>query len=234
MKLSNPWIMVLLAACAVAVFACRRLETVAASPLPAANKDELREQLNPVHQLPPLPARFTALPSPNPATITPVPIRSFLPQATTSDQPRLLPGDRRTAISAPFSSGEIPMLIAASTTAPILLAATPLAAATSPDPAHWTVWITNNPTPESRGRPTQWDRPQLTTDPTGEGSRALALAPPSGLRESPPPFLRISIPDPYEQITIAELRNPPPDDEAPVRSLSLPILNLVETTPAGK
>lgn len=234
MKIIPKWKMALLALCMVAVLACRRMETVAAAPMPRGIADELHEQLNPVHLSPPLAVRFAAATSPTPTTIVPVPIRSFLPPAVTPDQALVLPGDRRMATSAPFSSGEIPLPVTASAPGPILLTVPHLPAATSPDPLLWSVWITSNPTPESRGRPPQWDRPQLTTDPTSEGSRELALAPPSGLRESPPPFLRISIPDPYEQITIAELRNPPPDDEPPVRSLILPVRTLIETAPAGK
>jgi len=49
---------------------------------------------------------------------------------------------------------------------------------------------------ETRGRPSAWDRPLAITDPTAAASRELALAPPSGLRETPPPFVRLNIPDP--------------------------------------
>jgi hypothetical protein len=54
------------------------------------------------------------------------------------------------------------------------------------------------------------------------------------LRETPPPFERLNIPDPFEQIAIAELRHPPPDNDPPVTTFNLPRPKLLETIAAGK
>ena len=232
MKRVAGWRIVLLAACAVVAVACRRTATAPETARTPA--DELREQLNPVHQA--TVARttaFTAPPPPNPATVFPVPIRPFLPPGITSDQPRFLSGDRRVATSAPVASSEIPPL-AVTQPDSIRLPAAPLAQATAPDPAQINVWITSSPASEVRGLPPKWDRPQLATDPTDERSHAIALALPGALRESAVPFLRIAIPDPFEQITIAELRNPPPDNDPPVSTFSRPAVTLIESAPAGK
>ena len=232
MKTVAGWKFVLLAACAFA-FGCRRTPAVSESA-PRTPGDELRSQLYPVRQSPaPGPISFTAPPPPNPATVFPVPIRPFLPPAITSDQPRLLSGDQRVATSAPIAASEIPPL-AVTPPEPVRLPAAPLARAAAPDPAQFTVWITTSPAPEARGLPPKWDRPQLTTDPTEEKSRTIAFAPPGGLRESAVPFLRITITDPFEQITIAELRNPPPDVDPPVRSFTRPVVTLMESAPTGK
>ena len=232
MKRAAGWRIVLLAACAAVAVACRRTSTAPETARTPA--DELREQLNPVHQSSaPRATKFIAPPPPNPATVFPVPIRPFLPPAITSDQQRILSGDQRIATSAPVASSEIPPL-AMTLPDPIRLSAAPLAQATAPDPAKLTVWITSSAAPDARGLPPKWDRPQLTTDPTGEVSRAIAFAPPGGLREMPVPFLRIAIPDPFEQITIAELRNPPPDNDPPVSTFTRPAVTLIESAPAGK
>ncbi len=108
----------------------------------------------------------------------------------------------------------------------------PLAHFAGPDPERLTAWVVINPATETRGQPPAWDRPQLTTDPTADASRDLALAPPSGLRETPPPFVRLNIPDPFEQIAIAELRNPPPELDPPVTTLTRPPIKLIETVAA--
>lgn len=233
MNTSIRWKILSLAACSVAVIACKRAETLAEQstrPVP----DALQEQLNPIHEEPPRNVPFTAPPPPKPFTIAIVPLRSVLPPAGTSEQPRLVPGDLRISSSAPFSSGELPPLATSAAPVSLELPVSPLPPATAPDPAQLTVWITSGPAPDSRARPPQWDRPQLATDPTAEVSRTLVLTSPGGLRESPPPFLRIAIPDPFEQISIAELRNPPPDDEQPVRSFAVPKIILTDTPPDGK
>jgi hypothetical protein len=57
-----------------------------------------------------------------------------------------------------------------------------------------------------------------------------------GLRETPPPFLRLNIPEPFEQLTTAELRNPAPENEAPIFAVPRPAVSLPESTiiAAGK
>jgi hypothetical protein len=195
---------------------------------------ELRQQLNPATQpYTPAPVVLTAPPRLNPPTLFPVQTRTWLPPAETPVAPRVLAGDLRTTTSAPPSPGETPML-AALTTPPErpVLAVAPLAQVESPDPARVTAWVVINPATEKRDQPPAWDRPQITTDPTAAASRELALAPPAGLRETPPPFVRLNLPDPFEQMAIAELRNPPPEDEPPVATFTRPPIKLLETAAA--
>lgn len=61
----------------------------------------------------------------------------------------------------------------------------------------------------------QADRVPLD-DPTREASLEAALSGPPPVRTNPAPFLRLNLPDPYENRTVAELRNPPPENPAPV------------------
>jgi hypothetical protein len=237
-----PWqSMVLLAICAAGTIGCRPSSSNAVTspePVRGTAEGELREQLNPVHQSsPPRSSAFVAPPPWNPATIFPVPVRSWLPPAEAPERPSILPDEKRLAAPAPHVLQEFPLHAPiASPTASLFLPAAPLAQANSPDPARITVWIATGPAPEARSRPPNWDRPQLATDPTAAQSRDFALSSPSGLRETPLPFLRLNIPDPFEQIAIAELRNPPPEDDPPVTPFIRPAVVLTESpgTPAGK
>ncbi|HEV7402301.1 MAG TPA: hypothetical protein VGO11_05215 [Chthoniobacteraceae bacterium] len=201
---------------------------------PSAPEAELRNQLNPATQpFPQAPVVLTAPPPPNPATVFPVSVRAWLPPAETPETPHVLAGDLRSATSAPPSPSETPML--ATLTSPPerpVMPVPPLAQVAGPDPERMSAWVVINPATETRGRPPAWDRPLATTDPTAAASRDLALAPPAGLRETPPPFVRLNIPDPFEQIAIAELRNPPPDMDPPVTIFTRPPIKLVETVAA--
>jgi hypothetical protein len=201
---------------------------------PAGPEAELRSQLNPATQaFPQAPVVLTAPPPSNPVTLFPVSVRTWLPPAETPDAPRVLADDLRSTTSAPPSPSETPML--ATLTSPPerpVMSVPPLAQFASPDPARLTTWVVINPATETRGKPPAWDRPQVTTDATAAASRELALAAPSGLRETPPPFVRLNIPDPFEQIAIAELRNPPPEDEPPVATFTRPPIKLMETAAA--
>lgn len=209
-----------------------------APPEEAASADEatLRAQLNPATQpFPKAPLALTAPPPPTPATIFPAPLRTWLPPAETPEAPRIAAGDLRSTTSAPPLPSETPML--ATLTLPPerpVMPVPPLPQVAGPDPERLAAWVVINPATETRGKPPAWDRPQLTTDPTAAASRDLALAPPSGLRETPPPFVRLDIPDPFEQIAIAELRNPPAENEPPVMTYNRPPIKLVETAAAGK
>ena len=230
-----PWMrLVLLGIWTTSMIACRPSRTVGGNTpeaTPHMAEEKLREQLNPVHQPPS--ARATAFVAPppwNPATIFSVPVRTWLPPAETPERPAVLPAEQRTAAAPQNSLREIPLLApTASPPASLLLPAAPLAHATSTDPARVTVWIATGPAPEARSRPPNWDRPQLTTDPAVKESRDFALSPPSGLRETSLPFLRLNIPDPFEQIAIAELRNPPPENDPPVTPFTRPAVTLTES-----
>lgn len=197
----------------------------------------LREKLKPTLSAPPTPAAPAAAPAPvtagapsapwNPNTIFPVPVRPWLPPADSPEKANALPGDLRIPNTAPFSLPETPLpSLPISLPTPLVLPATPLAHAIGPDPARVTVWIATSPAPETRGRPPAWDHPQFTTDPTEAIIRAAPITAPTGLRETPPPFVRVSLPDPFEQINIAELHTPPPEIDAPVAAFFRPPVSL--------
>ena len=209
--------------------------TAGSDAKPSAAEAGLCDQLKPVlSATAPRAIAFTAPPPWNPTSIFPMPVRSWLPPADTLEKAGALPGDQRLATTPPFSLAETPLPApGVSLPEPLVLPATALAWSIGPDPARVTVWIATSPAPETRGRPPAWDRPQLATDPTDAITRAFPLAAPTGLRETPPPFLRIAIPDPFEQITIAELRNPPPEIDPPVAPFTRPA-NPLAPAPAGK
>ncbi|KAB2648287.1 MAG: hypothetical protein DVB27_01235 [Verrucomicrobia bacterium] len=205
----------------------------AADAKPATPAPTLSELL-----IPTLSARMPTAATPSarwhPATIFSVPVRPWLPPAESAEKPRVVPGDQRIPATAPFSLPTAPLPspdIAVPT--PLVLPATAREFSIGPNPAHITVRIATNPTPDTRGRPPAWDRPQLATDPTEAIIRTAPLATPTGLRETPPPFLRVSLPDPFEQINIAELRPPPPETDAPVASFFRPPVSL-PVAPAAK
>lgn len=228
-------IVVLLALC---IAACRQAgngKTDGPGGTPGTAEAELRAKLNPALQPLPMPAAsLAAPPPPNPVTIFPVPLRPWLPPAETPDQPRVLAGDRRIANSAPAPSGEIPLLAPlVSRPERVVLPAGPLARADSRDPARAAAWVAINPATDPRGQPPKWDRPVITTDPTAGKPDVSAASPTAGLRETPPPFLRLNIPDPFEQISMAELRDPPADKDAPVAPFTRPAIQLVETPTAA-
>ncbi len=202
-----------------------------AKPTPAP--PTLSELLEPTLSAPPLTA---ATPSAqwNPATIFPVPFRPWLPPGESLEKPRVVPGDQRMPNTAPFSLPTAPLPSPdVALPAPLVLPATAREFFIGPNPALITVWIATSPAPEMRGRPPAWDRPRFATDPTDGIIRTAPLATPTGLREKSPPFLRVSLPDPFEQINIAELRPPPPETDAPVASFYRPPVSL-PVAPAAK
>jgi hypothetical protein len=200
---------------------------------PATPAPTLSELLTPTLSAPPLTAATPAAQW-NPATIFSVPVRPWLPPAESAEKPRVVPGDQRIPATAPFSLPTAPLPSPdIALPAPLVLPATPREFSIGPNPAHIIVRIATNPTPDTRGRPPAWERPQLATDPTGAIIRAAPLATPTGLRETPPPFLRVSLPDPFELINIAELRPPPPETDAPVASFFRPPVSL-PVAPAAK
>ena len=211
---------------ALGVLACRPgggKASAGSEAKPGTAEADLLNQLKPVMP-PPAPGAtaFTAPPW-KPNTIFPVPVRTWLPPAETGEKAGRLPGDQRPASSSPVSLPESPLPAPDVTLPePRVLPARDLAFATAPDPALVTVWIATSPAPETRGRPPASDRPQLATDPTAEITRAFPVTAPTGLRETPPPFLRIALPDPFEQISIAELRPAPPEIDPPVLPFTRP------------
>lgn len=217
---------------ALAVLGCRPTGTNSESKAGNAEAN-LENELNPaLTAIPQHAADFVAPPPWNPNTIFPVPVRSWLPPAEILEKAGTLPGAQPFAMSPPYSLPESPLPAPDATLPePLILPVPALAFAISPDPARVTVWIATSPAPETRGRPPAWDRPQLATDPTSDMTRAIPAAAPTGLRETPPPFLRLTIPDPFEQIAIAELRTPPPEIDSPITPFTRPA-NLWPASPA--
>jgi hypothetical protein len=75
-------------------------------------------------------------------------------------------------------------------------------------------------------------RPEPDTDPTWDQVRARTLATPAELRQKPAPFVRLAIPDPFENITAVRLSNPPVDAEEPTACFDLPARPPLPGSPA--
>ncbi len=157
--------------------------------------------------------------------IYPMPLRQWLPPADTLENVRTLPGDLRIATSAPSLLPDSPLpTLNISAPSKLALPAPAPAQSPSPDPTLVTVFIATSPAPEMRGRQPIWDRPQLATDPTVEMSRTFPLDAPIGLRETTPPFVRVSIPTPAAETRIAGLNTPLPETTPPVAPFTRPLL----------
>lgn len=168
------------------------------------------------------------------SAIYPMPLRPWLPPADTLEIARTLPGDIRIATSAPSLLMDTP-LPPPNVSAPdrLMLPAPALAQTPGPDSTLVTVFVATSPLPEMRGRQPAWDRPQLSTDPTLEMSRALPLDPPLGLRETTPSFVRVNLPAPAAQNLLANLGTPAPEIVAPIVPNTRPAIGLLEV-PAQK
>ena len=147
----------------------------------------------------------------------------------------MTPAELRTGQLPPLSSNEVPPLpVLQNVKQHVPLPTVPLAEVAGADPTLFTTWIVSNPAPEARTRPPNWDQPRATTELAG--APPLDFAPAAGLRETAAPFLRLVIPDPFEQLALAELRNPPVEAPAPVFAIPRPPISLPESTivAAGK
>lgn len=197
---------------------------------PNAMEEEFRKQSKPTipvvapgtPEAAPGTSAATAAPSQwSQSTIYPIPVRPWLPPADTLENVRTLPGDIRITTSAPSLLMDTP-LPPPNVIAPdrLALPAPALAQTPSPDLALVTVFVATSPAPEMRGRQPAWDRPQITTDPTLEMSRALPLDPPIGLRETTPSFVRVNLPAPVAQNILANLGTPAPEIVAPIAPIA--------------
>ena len=191
---------------------------VVAVPLAPA-EIQLPDQLKPAWTVAPAVAASLSVPTVawNPVTIFAVPFRSWLGPAEGFEKASILPGDLRLPAEPPYQLAEA-ILAAPNVTAPqpLVLPAKDLASAVGPDVERVTVWIATTPAPETRGRPPGWDRPVLASDPTAEILRGTPISAVTGLRETPPPFVRVVIPDPFEQIKLGELAVPPVEVDPPI------------------
>ncbi len=66
------------------------------------------------------------------------------------------------------------------------------------------------------------DRPAVASDPTWGNSYGAAIARKPELVRPPAPFLRLAIPDPFETMSLVQLRNPLPDSDPPSRAPGRP------------
>jgi hypothetical protein len=146
---------------------------------------------------------------PNGYALVPAPLKPWLPPAGGIDQPRVLPSELAHALTTRPAGGLSAMpVLPADLTAPAKLAITyPLAWSVLPDPAG-----IGPITPRARG---DRARPDALTDPTPELSAQLMTQPLGILRATSAPFVRLSIPDPFETVNAVKFRNPPPDLDQP-------------------
>jgi len=191
---------------------------VVAVPLAPA-EIHLPDQLKPAWTVAPAVAAPLAVPTVawNPVTIFAVPFRSWLPPAEGFEKASILPGDLRVPAEPPYQLAE-GIFASPNVSAPQALGfiAQDLASAVGANVERVTVWIATTPAPETRGRPPGWDRPVFATDPTAEILSGTPISAVTGLRETPPPFVRVAIPDPFEQIKLAELAVPPAEIDPPI------------------
>jgi hypothetical protein len=164
----------------------------------------------------PLPPLAAAPVPPGSSTLVPMPPAWWLPAAITVHGPHALgPVTQRplflrgTPDLPPVAERRSPPW-----TPPVQLAAGPLARADAPDPAAV-------PMPALRHRP-NIDRPDAAYDPTEDQSRQRALAAVTSLRKAAVPFLRLTIPDPYETRAALEFRKVLPDADPPAACLAMP------------
>ncbi len=190
-----------------------------AFPTDLAGK-HLEERLTPPRQVPALPVPFTQTPLPwRWAKLDSAAERSrLLPPTETPSGPRILPEERRsTAKRRPTL--DVSLLTSetdpARPTVPFLPAGL-LVSAPSPDPV-----VAPPLAPIARLIP---DVPTVSSDPTGDGSRRAAMTILSVLRDQPAPFLRLTIPNPFENAQAVRVRTPIPDADEPAASSSRPPL----------
>lgn len=200
----------------------RSSETVAATDFKFPTDDAgklLEERLTPPRQvtLPPMP--FASEPRPwRAAKLDRLPDRLRpLPQADVPAQPRRLQSEvpiqrrPRPALDLPpLAGGDFDPMRPARPELP----SGPKAYVASPNP--------DTPPPLPVLARQQTEVIAVTTDPTVDRSRQAALVVVSVLRDQPAPFLRLTIPDPFEHIRLVQLRMPPPDADEPASPTSRP------------
>jgi hypothetical protein len=199
---------------ALALTSCHR------SPQAAAQDDaqSLQKQLEPAAQN--LAPKFSSTQQPAPRdTIVAVPERTWLPPAEVFQKPRVTRTRRVEQTVRVTAGADLPQLAAESH--PALPAGThfgvgPALRIDAPDAARAQL----SPSAADQGRAT------FDSDPAIEQSRAAILAAPPALRQNPASPLRLMIPDPFENITFGELRQPPPDDDPPATLAGRPAVGL--------
>jgi len=180
-------------------------------------RDVLKRRLNEIGPADAAPRAFAESPQSSPTAIVPAPFRTWLPAPVTSDQPRRLPGDQVRPLRAGPALDVPPVADAAVLLAPparVRLPGVLPPAIASPDPAHV-------PVDSIAVRATLGDRADVEDPTAQEAARSVTAATPP-LRQTPAPFLKLSIPDPSPLAGAPALKIPPPDDDPPVTAPGLP------------
>lgn len=155
----------------------------------------------------PLPPFVTAPLQPRFATLVPAPIRPWLPPVEAPAGSHLLASERNhpPRLRSPV---DVPELAGQSDAAPArqALPVRALVRAATPDLADLPILPVEGRTP---GRTDPASASQQDTP------RQPALSATPHLREGPTPFVRLTIPDPFETVTRVHLRQFPPDDDPP-------------------
>lgn len=165
---------------------------------------------------------------PPPTAILPMPYRTWLPAAESPVAPRAVPGEAGRPLRAAPAT-DVPPLADAGILpppTPVRLAAVVPAAVASPDPGQVPVNSI-----ASRGPPGQGE---LADDPTAHESNRSVIAATPPLRQTPAPFLKLSIPDPSPVAGGPVLQNPPPDEDPPLTAPGLPARVTLAETKAAK
>jgi len=131
--------------------------------------------------------------------------------------PRILPEERTATDSKRPVREPQPLTLDAEPTPPSrpVLAAPPRAFATGPEPGQPPI-LEIAPVPRPR---------DSDVDPTSEWSRRAALSEATVLRTQPAPFLRWTIPDPFELTRLTPLRDALPETDPPLSSPLRPPLS---------
>jgi hypothetical protein len=168
-----------------------------------------------VRPLPPLPPLAQELPWTS-AALLPQLSRSHLPPATAGGETR--PGaaarQQPMRLRPTADRPEVAWQAEFFPRAPWLVPSAPPVYAASPDAAR-TAAAWREVGPDAA-------RPEPNTDPTWDQVQARTLATPAELRQKPAPFVRLAIPDPFENIAALRLSNPPVDAEGPTACFDLP------------
>lgn len=182
--------------------------------LAAGVPESVSARFGPVASMPPLPPLAAAPQPAAAATIVKTPVKSALPLADVARQPRPVSGEAKVAmpVRSPADSPPLADIYMPQRSTPQLPAG-PLAWAPSQDPA-------GLPERLLAARPDS-ARARMSTDPTLDASLARLLTAAPQARKTPAPFVRLSIPDPFENLTPLELRQPPPDTDPPAPAPSL-------------
>jgi len=171
--------------------------------------------------LPPSAAGPQVWPSP---TLAPAPIRSHMPPIAPPTSARLLGVEKDHSVRA-RGMADLPPLLAdagpAVPAAPRLRAELPASAA-SLDERTLLFVLGNTPPDTARSSP--------TSDGVEVLARQVVLTRITGQRQSPEPFLRLGIPDPFEAAAAVALRRPPADAEPPA---TVPIVPARVTLPVN-